>query len=133
MDKEQMKVLLPMIRQVLPMSVAASIMGIQPMESTIPMVTGESYVDEAASYATDANTVEWYWVKLPMPAGAIFNLNKHQQHIESVTQWCWDLFGSPQHHLVSSPGPVDARWTTLGSKFCFKYAEDRTAFVLKWS
>lgn len=125
MDKDQMKVSIPMIRQVLPISVAASIMGIQPMESTIPMVTGESYVDEASSYATDANTVEWYWVRMPVSIGAIYQMSKQIDQSQEIIEWCRDTFGHPT--------PDTGVWTMLDSKFCFKYAEDRTAFVLKWS
>ena len=124
MDNEKSKILIPMIRKYLPNIMAQNIVGVQPMIVEQKIETGETYEDEASSYATDANTVEWYWVRLPMVPGAIFNIDLQQQHLEEVTKWCWDSFGNPQL--------IDSVWVTMGSRFCFKNAADRTAFVLKW-
>ena len=127
MDKDQLKILLPMIRKVTPALIAQDIVGVQPMITDTAIETGETYVDEAASYATEANTVEWYWARLPVDIGAIFNMVSHQQHINNVDNWCRDTFGPPM-----TTG-VDFVWDKINNRYCFKRAEDRTAFVLKWS
>lgn len=91
-----------------------------------PPVTGETYVDEAATYATEANEVEWHWVRLPLAPGAIFNIDSQQKHIQEVVQWCSDTFGDPKTFTDS------IIWMYMNGRFWFKYPNDRTAFLLKW-
>lgn len=125
---DQMKILIPMIRKVMPTTIAQDIVGTQPM--TWPgaeLETGETYVDEAASYATDENIVEWYWVRLPMSAGSFWNVKGTQEHIEQVDAWCKETFGP----RMSNEQPVFI-WDKINGRYCFKRSEDRTAFVLKW-
>ena len=117
-----------MIRKVLPAMVAHDIIGVQPMDMGTKLETGETYVDEASSHATEANTVEWYWARLPLAAGAFFNIKGTQDHFNEVNAWCEETFGP----RCSDEHP-EFIWDLINHRYCFKRAEDRTAFVLKWS
>jgi len=124
---DQMKILIPMIRKVMPTMVANDIIGVQPMDLGTGLETGETYVDEAASYATDENIVEWYWARLPVAAGAIFNMGAYGKFVDEVDAWCEEAFGP----RMSNEQPVFI-WDKINGRYCFKRSEDRTAFVLKW-
>jgi hypothetical protein len=123
------KIMIPMIRKVMPGLVAQNIVGVQPMIlPDIPLETGETYVDEASSHATEANAVEWYWARLPVPAGAFWNIKGTVDHFEQVDAWCEETFGPK----MSNENPA-FNWDKINGRYCFKRSEDRTAFVLKWS
>jgi hypothetical protein len=107
--------------------VANDIIGIQPMGKS-QFETGETYVDEASSYATEANTVEWYWARLPIGLGAIFNMGLYGKYVDEVEAWCEETFGP----RCSNENPTFV-WDKINGRYCFKRSEDRTAFVLKWS
>jgi hypothetical protein len=124
---DQIKILIPVIRKNLPAMLAQDIVSVQPMGLS-KLETGETYVDEAASYATDENIVEWYWARLPMDVGAIFNMGAHGKFVDEVEAWCEETFGP----RMSNEQPVFI-WDKINGRYCFKRAEDRTAFVLKWS
>lgn len=125
---DQMKILIPMIRKVMPTMVANDIIGTQPMHwPGNELETGETYVDEAASYATDENIVEWYWARLPVAAGAIFNMGAYGKFVDEVEAWCEETFGP----RCSNEHP-EFIWDKINGRYCFKRSEDRTAFMLKW-
>ena len=125
---DQMKILIPMIRKVMPATIAQDIVGVQPMDMGIELETGETYVDEAASHATENNTVEWYWARLPLSAGAFWNIKATQAHYKQVDAWCEETFGP----RCSNEHP-EFIWDKINYRYCFKHSEDRTAFVLKWA
>lgn len=128
MENKQLEVLLPAIRKVLPGLIAQDIVGVQPMMISNYIETGETYVDEASSYATEANTVEYYWARLPIDVGAIFTMGAHGKYVNEVEAWCEETFGP----RCSNEHPEFA-WDKFNGCYCFKSEQDRTAFVLKWS
>lgn len=118
MEDDNISILLPMIRRILPMSIAADIIGVQPTESLDrPMTTGTVYKDEASSYATDANIPDYYWCSLQLSWVSM----KHTQY-DLAVQWCIDTLG-----------PRGDRWFTDVFKFCFYNEADRTLFAMKWA
>lgn len=127
------KVLQPIIRQVMPTLIAQKIVGVQPMSTTAtPIETGETYVDEASSYATEANTVEFYWVKPKMPAHNLFTFNSTsiKERLDAETEmyeWAVSTFGKP-----SDPSEKVERWMRSNQKYYFTDAEDRLVFVMRW-
>ena len=133
---EYNKVLMPVIRKVYPTLIAQQIIGVQPMSistTETPIETGETYVDEATSYATEANTVEFYWVKPKMPSTNLFTFNSTsvKERLDSDTEiyeWACTTFGWP-----SDPSEPVAVWMRSNQKYYFKNAEDRLMFVMRWS
>jgi hypothetical protein len=95
---------------------AEDIVSVQPMGAS-KLEIGETYVDES-------NTVECYWVRLPTNIGSIFNMSAHGKYIDEVEAWCEETFG---------PRCSETNWYKINARYCFKRAEDRMAFVLKWA
>lgn len=111
------KVLLPVIRNVMPNIIAEEILGVQPMTRQ-PMTVGE--MDHACS--------TWYWVKPDYNPGEIFELDKTRQRVAEIEAWIEDACG-PR----GSWHDPDCRWWASDRKYIFKNEEDRTMFVLRWS
>jgi len=86
------------------------------------MELGETYVNEASSYATEQDEVEFYWVK---PAWSLTNWDYNA----SIYDWCVNKFGKPEWNVSKGY----SRWTGSDGKFYFRDERDRTMFILKWS
>jgi len=124
-------VLIPMVRQAMPVLIAEQIIGVQPMTAETPIETGETYIDEATSYATEANTVEFYWVKPKEQRISIFNFRNLTNNLDldiEIFTWAHDTFGAP-----SDPATTVERWFRSNKKYYFTDAEDRLVFVMRWS
>jgi hypothetical protein len=128
------KVLIPMVRQAMPSLIAQQIVGVQPMNISTdetPLETGETYIDEATSYATEANTVEFYWAKPKEQSISIFNFRNLTSNLDldiEIFTWAHDTFGAP-----SDPATTVERWFRSNKKYYFTDAEDRLVFVMRWS
>lgn len=109
------KVVLPVIRNVMPNIIAEEILGVQPMTSQLMSV---GTMDHACS--------TWYWVTPP------YNLDIGWDDMVSrnkeIQEWCDEIYGDKGDW--SDP---DCRWWTSNRKYIFKNEEDRTMFVMRWS
>jgi hypothetical protein len=96
------KVLIPMIRKVMPTIMAQQIVGVQPMHDAGLIFAGGAAADPFNKK---------YW--------------PHQAYIEhwgksrDAERWCYDNFKSRY-------------WTSSGRHFAFKRSRDATLFALKW-
>jgi hypothetical protein len=111
------KVILPVIRNVMPHIIAEEILGVQPMTRQ-PMTIGT--VDHACS--------TWYWVKPDYDPGEIFEYTATRRRVAEIEAWIEETCG-PR----GSWHEPDCRWWASDRKYIFKNKEDRTMFVLRWS
>ena len=127
---EFQRVLIPMIRKVMPAMVAADITGVQPLGPPFwpqEMEIGETYLNDAAAYSTADDAVEYYWAKPPMPSIMTMRLNgtggltDSSEKFNAMTEWTKETFGE-----------VGGRWLYINNKFCFTNEADRMLFVLRW-
>jgi hypothetical protein len=58
------------------------------------------------------------------------SLNNTNATWRDMLEWCVEVFGPSAEMGVWEPG---ARWYANNAKFWFRNAEDRTAFLLRWS
>lgn len=116
-NQPDFKVILPVIKNVMPNIIAQEIVGVQPMTSQ-PMTVGE--LDHACS--------TWYWVQPGSSPGEIFELEKSRQYYHDIETWIEEHCG-PR----GSWHEPDCRWWASNRKYIFKNEEDRTMFVLRWS
>ena len=114
-NQPDFKVILPVIRNIMPDIIAEEILGVQPMTSQLMSV---GTMDHACS--------TWYWVTPP------YNLDIGWDDMVSrnkeIQEWCDEIYGDKGDW--SDP---DCRWWTSNRKYIFKNEEDRTMFVLRWS
>lgn len=118
-DKINPKVLIPIIRKVMPQVIAESIVNIQPM--TVPkllMETGEGYYENG--------TVYYYWAKISVVA---FDLRDSVKKNEEILQWCFETYGAPGLWDLND----GQRWMSTNAKYYFANESDRMLFVLKWN
>lgn len=111
------KVILPVIRNIMPNLIAEEIVGVQSMTRQ-SMTVGE--VDHACS--------TWYWAKPPYDPGGLFDYARTEQHVQDIEAWIKETCG-PRGDWHDP----DCRWWASNGKYIFKNEEDRTMFVLRWS
>lgn len=111
------KVILPVMRNIIPDIIAREIIGVQPMTSQ-PMTVGE--LDHACS--------TWYWARPPYDPGGIFDYDGTQRRVREIEDWIEETCG-PRGDWHDP----DCRWWASNRKYIFKNEEDRTMFVLRWS
>lgn len=111
------KVILPVIRNIMPDIIAKDILGVQPMTDQ-PLTVGE--MEHACS--------TWYWVCPASSPLGIFELDKTRQYYHDIEAWIEEMCG-PQ----GSWHDPDCRWWASNRKYIFKNEQDRTMFVLRWS
>lgn len=116
-NQPDLKVIMPVIRNIMPNIIAQEIVGVQPMTSQ-PMTVGE--MDHACS--------TWYWARPPYDPGGIFDYARTEQHVQDIEHWIEEMCG-PR----GSWHDPDCRWWASNGKYIFKDKEDRTMFVLRWS
>jgi hypothetical protein len=125
------KVIIPMIRQIVPGMIAQQITGVQPMSTErrdkIPYETG-------ISREVDGD-VEFYWVKPSQPDPGMYlfstTFSKAKKRNEEIDAWCYATFGPRGTWGVDLVNP-NARWHASDQKYYFRNEADRTLFVLRW-
>ena len=117
MTDEIRKIIMPMIRKVMPGIIAKDIVSVQPMDIVLEWRTGEG-----KGQMCDTE----YWVQAPTSMGDVFAIrSKHFQKktdIAAMQIWCEETFGME----------YATDWYKQGSTFYFLNETDRTAFVLRW-
>lgn len=99
---EYAKVLIPMIRKVMPTTIAQQIVGVQPMNIEDNLFT--QFFGEH-----EYNKKHWpYQTKL----------SKDLNHYEAE-RWCWNRFKGRY-------------WNSKGRQFVFKREKDYVMFILRW-
>lgn len=119
---EYNKVLIPMIRKILPGVIASQLVGVQPMSGirTIPMETGESHHSDG--------TIEYYWVKPQMDMTFLFGGGAFPTGASNMRDWVCETYGPEQ-----TPGhKIQRKWIQFDRMYCFREESDRMLFVLKW-
>lgn len=106
------KILLPMIRKVVPGVIAQDIIGVQPMMDPNVFTIGEG-LRSGEKY--------FYWARPPVNIGQVFSYGSPLEN--DCYRWCHETFGE-----INDTSP----WFYLESKYYFAREEDRTMFVLKW-
>lgn len=119
------KALIPIIRKLMPTTIAQQIVGVQPMPSSAfntfsfdgsnrkdEMTTGEDFTYEQA-----------YWAQPDL--GGPYSLR--QERYKEIHEWAGNTFGK---HTKEWNNP---RWSASDRKYWFKHEKDRLLFVLKWS
>jgi hypothetical protein len=103
--KEMRKVLMPMIRKVMPALIANEIIGVQPMAA--PKEGWELHEDKYNAYPYEAAFVVGMWA-----------IHGSATKITKMKQWCEEAL---------TPG----NWYLSTNTFYFRNAGDRTMFMLK--
>lgn len=110
-DEDKIKVLLPMIRKIMPKLIAEDIVGVQPMTGHTTIQTGMTQDIEFP-----------YWVELPYSPGMIFNLKNPSAstpRYQEYYDWCEQTFKAQD-------------WNKVHDRYYFRYEKDRDWFVIKW-
>lgn len=116
-SQPDLKIMMPVIRNIMPDVIARDILGVQPMTRQ-SMTVGE--MDHACS--------TWYWARPPYDPGGIFDYARTEQRVQDIEHWIEDTCG-PR----GSWHEPECRWWASNGKYIFKNEEDRTMFVLRWS
>jgi hypothetical protein len=96
------KILLPMIRKVMPTIMAQQIVGVQPMTNNLGIFNRLLY----------KNFNKKYW---PYQ----YFIDDKTYRISDVERWCWDQFKGRY-------------WNNYGRNFVFKREKDAVMFALRW-
>ena len=108
------KVILPMIRKILPSTIARELVSVQPMTDFIDKYRLK--LETGVSYDPENEMPEWYWVKC------------HQvlfEQLDEMTAWCKSTFGKVGGDLWQ----LDISQRT----FLFTHERDQMVFLLRWS
>ncbi len=97
------KILLPMIRKVMPGLMAQQIVGVQPMQ-----YTGRSIYNQF--FNKEYNKKYWPYQ---------YFIDDKTYRISEVERWCWDQFKGRY-------------WNNYGRNFVFKREKDAVMFALRW-
>lgn len=111
------KILLPVIRRIMPKLIAQGIIGAQPMTRR-SLTMGE--LEHACS--------TWYWACPPESPAGIFEIEKTRQYYHDIESWIEERCGPK-----GSWNDADCRWWASNGQYIFKNEQDRTMFVLRWS
>lgn len=126
-DTSFSSVMLPMIKKVMPQTIASQIVGVQPM--TFP--SGTIFGTRSSIWDTivttfieqveiDGDNIDYYAVKVPYGY-----FSKHNVENDDIHNWCTETF---------SKEIDENRWYMRGSTvYLFKTEEDRNWFLLRWS
>lgn len=128
---EFQRVMMPMIRKVMPAMLAQEIMGVQPMNPFLPppeMTTGETYLYEASDYATKSDEVEYYWAKPPQPSIQSMRFSTGGTLMDGAI----NTFEEMRNWTTETFGEIGGSWLYIDNKFCFTNEADRMLFVLRW-
>jgi hypothetical protein len=98
------KIMIPMLRKVMPNIIAQQITGVQPM-------TGSYFSYENNWLFQNHN--KKYWPYQHTPSSFI--------SIRDMERWCWNNISHGRY------------WRNYGNKFAFKRKEDAALFILRWS
>ena len=107
------KILIPILRRIVPNMIANDIVGVQPMYNP----DRENYLlDSGVSYDPQGEMPEWYWVKC-------YNISATQYN--AMRKFCGDTFGIRGGDL----------WTSNDEsfQFLFTYEQDQMMFLLRWA
>lgn len=105
---EAKKVLLPIVKRMLPNIIAADIVGIQPMIPKEMQIGFTDGIDHP------------YWAEPMASPSSIFNYGKFDENHQEQLDWCLETF-------------KEEDWVSSSYKFYFKEEKDRDWFVLRWS
>ncbi len=98
------KILLPMIRKVMPTLMAQQIVGVQPM-------TGMGSIFDRFYGSKEYNKKYWPYQ---------YYINDTVYQIKDAERWCWDRFKGRY-------------WNNYGRHFVFKREKDAVMFALRWA
>lgn len=128
---EFQRVMIPMIRKVVPAMIATELTGVQPMSGPpfwpTQMEIGETYLNDADSYSNPGDPVEYYWAKPPLESiftmkfNSTSGFNTGAGKLQEMIAWADETFGNDKNI-----------WLRLNGKFCFTKEADRMLFVLRW-
>jgi hypothetical protein len=107
MTSEDFKLLIPIIRKIVPTIIAQDIVNVQPMLQERKMSTG---CNEEQEYS--------YWA---MPVG--YSIKDYAD----IDTWLTATMGE------GGWGNKQSRWIGSNSRYWFRKESDRTMFILKWS
>lgn len=119
------KILIPLIRNIVPKLIAQDIVGVQPMTASTAQVFswhGEDTKDRIIT-GEDFTYKQPYWVQPEL--GGLFS--KRYDRYQEINDWCNKTFGA------STEAWNNPRWSASNRKYWFKYEKDRMLFVLRWS
>ena len=105
---EATKVLLPIVKRMLPNIIAADIVGVQPMVPKEMQIGFTDGIDHP------------YWVEPMASPASIFNYNAFDEKHQEQLDWCVETFN-------------DEDWMASSYKFFFKEEKHRDWFVVRWS
>lgn len=103
------KVLLPIVKRMLPNIIAQDIVNVQPMTASRALTVG-----------TTDGIEHPYWVEIPNGPGTLFNFKALDKLHMERTNWCIKTFD-------------DDDWMASSFKFYFKHEKDRDWFIMRWS
>jgi hypothetical protein len=107
------KIMMPVIRKVVPSLIAQDILSVQPM--TLP--SDKTRLDLGTAYLGGSKEGDWFTVMVGKPfifaiKGELKGENKH-------LNWCKATFNNDT-------------WFERDGRYYFRKEEDRTMFILKW-
>ena len=122
---------LPMIKKATPSSIAADIVGVQPMSVPTSAIFSMSVTYDTRRKFVVSHIVNEYgdtiYTAVNM-GNAWFSVKANR--ILDERERCWDTLGPPAEHSQLSE---DARWKyESDGMFKFMHEEDRTMFILRW-
>lgn len=103
------KILIPILRQIVPNIIANEIIGVQPMYNP------KFYLESGISFDPCNEMPEWYWIRCR---------NAYPSQYNAMHKFCEDTFGIRGE-----------RWTSNDEefRFLFTYEQDQMMFLLKWA
>lgn len=111
------KIILPMIRKVMPGLIAQQITGVQPMSSATGSIFNFPPTPVTVTTSRDESLKCQYIAKV---SGSV--------DMDSIQEWVDETFGA------RTPGYYNPRWNKITyGKWAFKHEADLTMFVLRWS
>jgi hypothetical protein len=112
-DPELAKIVLPIIKNVVPQIIAEELVSVQPIN-----VFGPSKVETGYTEGIDNP----YWVKMPrnITMTSVRGVEKYYDKSAEYQKWCSETFPKGDYVII-------------GVSYHFKYEKDRDWFVLRWT